>query len=126
MIFSRQNYNFFPPKFSFFSRQNFHNFPRRCSFFPPRLSFFSRQNFQAHLDELRRKYDHAKKIIHELKRHEQFLAVQLQVPGTNPFKSLFELRYNLDFDISYTIWLKIVPEHVLIKKFVEVRPFRSS
>jgi hypothetical protein len=35
--------------------------------------------FQAHLSGLQRKYEQAKKIIHELKRHEQFLAVQLQV-----------------------------------------------
>jgi len=27
---------------------------------------------------LTRKYEHAKKVIHELQRHEQFLAVQLQ------------------------------------------------
>ena len=30
------------------------------------------------MTELQRKYDHAKKVIHELKKHEQFLAVQLQ------------------------------------------------
>ena len=33
---------------------------------------------QEHLSELTRKYEHAKKVIHELQRHEQFLAVQLQ------------------------------------------------
>ena len=30
------------------------------------------------MSELIRKYEHAKKVIHELQRHEQFLAVQLQ------------------------------------------------
>ena len=36
------------------------------------------------MNELRRKYDQAKKIIHELKKHEQFLAVQLQVRSSFP------------------------------------------
>ena len=34
--------------------------------------------FQDHLSVLKRKYDHAKRIIHELSRHEQLLAVQLR------------------------------------------------
>ncbi len=34
--------------------------------------------FQAELEVLQRKYSHAKKKISELKRHESFLAVQLQ------------------------------------------------
>ena len=33
---------------------------------------------QDHLGVLQRKYDHAKRIIHELSRHEQLLAVQLR------------------------------------------------
>ncbi len=34
--------------------------------------------FQEEVEALHRKYNHAKRIIAELKRHEQFLAVQLQ------------------------------------------------
>jgi uncharacterized alpha-E superfamily protein len=39
---------------------------------------FSLHCLQDHLDVLKRKYDHAKRIIHELSRHEQLLAVQLR------------------------------------------------
>ena len=34
--------------------------------------------FQDHLSLLQRKYEHAKRIIHELSRHEQLLSIQLR------------------------------------------------